>query len=390
MKTVTISIIAFICAPLVARSMDGSRIPPEIVENIAKATLPLHHDLTTLTNRIESVKYFLSNNGGDTIYRNYLAEFALGKGNRYCEIPSDVNDARLGYYYLTQGLDSPKAAIGCFGYDSFENALTVTNSNPTLQAQYALAHWDAFILSGDSKYAAETLKAADYFTAVIRDGQVQWTNRTIPAHGITSTPWISALTQGQTTSVLLRAWQHTGQQKYKDAADSTYRWLTVPVGEGGVQSSDIGIWLEEYPAQNGLRSSHVLNGTIFAAFGVWDYYRATGDTNAEALFQQNLEAIKANIKAYDLGYWIVYSQLNRDDTVSGLYMQFIVLQMYALGKISGDPYWTELGDKWNNYQREHTLFVHNTAKVYLTWLFSEYIKKNRYYKASKEPIAQSF
>lgn len=360
-------VIIFAIAWTACVSYAESTIPDVIITNIAKATLPNNNDQQTLEKRIHAVRQFIVSNGGDVMYQNYLDEFGVGESGRACVSTDDVHSSRLGYYYLNGKLDSVSSIIGCFDYSSPAHALSVSNSNPTLRVQYALTHWDAYIFSGDKRYANHLLTIADHLISVSKNGQIQWTNKTIPAHGITNTPWISALTQSQATSVLLRAYQYTGSQKYRDAADMTYRWLTVSEDQGGLLSKDIGTWFEEYPTQspNG-NSSHVLNGTIFGAFGVWDYYRVTGDKSAKALFAQNISAIKANMNWYDLGYWTVYSHLNRVDTVNGIYMQFITLQMYSLGKITGDPYWTELGNKWSTAQRSSALFIHNIAEVFMS------------------------
>ena len=343
----------------------GSIIPDADIAAIAQATLPVGTDQATLNARAQSVAQFIASNGGDVIYTNYTEQYAVPKDVRqnYYVSTDDVTNPKLGYYYLSHPLDS---AADTTWFDCTNVSAATMQASPTIQALCALSQWDAYTLTGDTQYANALVSAADKFISVSVQGQIQWTSTTVPLHGITSTPWISGLTQSVATSVLLRAYQYTGQQKYLDAATATYHWLTVPVSQGGVLSNDIGTWLEEYPTQvAGGTSSHVFNGDMWALFGVWDYYRVTKDGNAAALFLSGVQAIKNNMPWYDLDYWNVYSHLDRVRTVDAMYMQFIFQQVYALGYITGDSFFTNLGNKWNTDQWNDALFVHNIATTYL-------------------------
>jgi hypothetical protein len=343
----------------------GSIIPDADISAMAQATLPVGTDQATLNARAQSIAQFIASNGGDVIYTNYLNEYGAPTDVRqnYYIATSDLSSQKLGYYYLSHPLSS---AADTIWFDCTDVSAQQMQASPTLQALCALSQWDAYTLTGDATYARATVSQADSFIANGVNGKIEWTSTTVPSHGITTTPWISGLTQSVATSVLLRAYQYTNDQKYLAAAQQTYYWLTVPVARGGVQSSDIGTWLEEYPTQvQGGTSSHVFNGDVWALFGVWDYYRVTKDQNALALFNANISAIKANLSWYDRGYWNVYSHLDQVSMVDGLYMQFITQQMYALYYITGDASWQALGNKWHTDQYNDALFVHNIATSYL-------------------------
>src|SRR5581483_6972327 len=96
------------------------------------------------------------------------------------------------------------------------------------------------------------------------------------------------------------------------------------------------------------------------------YYRATGSVIAKALFDNDVKAIKKNMDWFDLGYWSVYSHQDRKSTVNGLYMQFIVQQMYAMARITGDPDFKALGEKWERDQATDALFVHSMAQAFVS------------------------
>lgn len=362
MKQWAAGTIAF--AALLASTMSAVAGTPDwIYRAIAEQTLPAA-DTADLPAREAAVRQFIVNNGGDVILENYLAKFAPPSDRRedYFAQPIDVKSRRLSYYYMTHSLTSVRDLIL---FDCTQ-AIKRLPHDETLHGLCALSNWDAYQFSKDRAYARAVIKIANGFIARAVDGKIEWTRTTVPAFGITRTPWISALTQSLAVSALLRAYQYTGNRKYLRAAKAAYRWLATPVSRGGVLTSDQGTWFEEYPNQNlSAKSGHVLNGDIWALFGIWDYYRVTNSRKALALFRSGVAAVKKNMSWYDLGYWNVYSKLNRVDTVIGLYMQFMVQQMYALGRITDDPYFQRLGDKWKRDQKTDALFVHNIANAYL-------------------------
>lgn len=348
-------------APAVAKA---AITPESDYRAIAAATLPANASSTDIDAREVLVKQWIADNGGDVIYQNYLATYAAPSDARqnYYVSDSNVSSQQLGYYYLAHPLSS---ADDTTWYTCVDLAPKAAGS-PTLQAECALDQWDAFKLTGNVSYAQALVSAADGFLTSNVNGQYQWTAETMPSFGITSTPWISALTQGMAVSVLLRAYQYTGQTKYLTAAADAYHWIAANVSQGGTMTSTIGTWLEEYPNQTiGAESGHVLNGDVWALFGVWDYYRVTGDAGAYALAEANIQSIKSNINWYDLGYWNVYSHLNQTDTVNGLYMHFIFEQMRVLGYMTGDSFFSQLAAKWQADQQNDALFVHNLATAYL-------------------------
>lgn len=167
--------------------------------------------------------------------------------------------------------------------------------------------------------------------------------------------WISEITQSLGVSLLLRAYQNTHDERYSKAASNAFRWLKLPISSGGVAiTTSDGTWFEEYPdAKN---PSHVLNGHMWALFGIWDYFRATGDPTAKQMFLDGLRVIKGNIEKYDVGYWAVYVQTNRVDCVNGSYMAFIIQQLKVLHAISGDQFFDEYSRKWGRYQQEDAFF----------------------------------
>ena len=81
-------------------------------------------------------------------------------------------------------------------------------------------------------------------------------------------PWASGITQGQGASLLVRLNAETGDADLARAARLALEPLLTPQSSGGV-CGELGgrPWPEEYPTSP---ESHVLNGAIFALWGMRD------------------------------------------------------------------------------------------------------------------------
>lgn len=297
----------------------------------------------------EYVRAFAANNGWDTDYATYKATYKdLNAYDVFRANEEDVTSSTLRHFYIMRPPVVPYCAWPMTG---------VYAQSPTARALCALSRWD----DGAPIYV---VWMADQFLAEFQNGRIEWTGPLEPAHGITQAPYISGLTQAYATSMFLRAYQYTNDKKYLTAAQDTYRWIVAPVSQGGTMTTTIGTWFEQLPTQvPGGESSHILNGHMSALFGIYDYYRVTGDANAKAMFDAGVAAIKANMSWYEVGYWSVYSHLNREDMITAKYMQISAIELLALGRITGDQWFTDLGNRWLCYLCDDTLFVHQMAPL---------------------------
>ncbi|NJP32587.1 D-glucuronyl C5-epimerase family protein [Micromonospora thermarum] len=57
------------------------------------------------------------------------------------------------------------------------------------------------------------------------------------------------------------------------------------------------LWLEEYPVTPGVTGERVLNGHIFALYGVYDYWRLTADSRAVAIFDGAASTLRHHVPA---------------------------------------------------------------------------------------------
>lgn len=190
-----------------------------------------------------------------------------------------------------------------------------TQYQPVGIAHYALGNYELYLQTSDVKYKKTFLRQANWLckNLAIRKISVDsvfgvWEYKFDLDSYLLKAPWPSAMSQGEGISVLLRAYQLTNDEKYLKCAKLALESFEVSLKKGGVRYEDNRgfVWYEEYPADP---PPHVLNGLIFALFGLYEFYKVTDDSEALNLFNQGIQTLEANLYLYDLGFWSSYSLL---------------------------------------------------------------------------------
>ncbi|MFD5215752.1 cell wall-binding repeat-containing protein [Microbacterium sp. NPDC058345] len=99
-------------------------------------------------------------------------------------------------------------------------------------------------------------------------------------------PWWSAMAQGQALSLFVRLSDVHPQTRWDAAIEGTWKSLLQSRSSSQQWSSvviDGHLYFEEYAGDQ--KPLQVLNGQIFAMFGVYDYWRLTADADAERLLR---------------------------------------------------------------------------------------------------------
>jgi len=224
--------------------------------------------------------------------------------------------------------------------------------NPNAVAQYALGLHDLFIDTGNSKYEESFLKQANWFLKNIRviNGDVGlWEYKfDFEYHKGLKTPWHSALAQGQGISVLVRAYLLTKDKTYLEISSKAFNAFKHKIDEpGGVTFIDDNgyIWFEELIFNP---PTHVLNGFIYALWGVYDYYLVTKDQESLYLFKEGVRTLKDHIGKYDIGFWSVYHLVptKLKMIASPYYQRLHILQLKVMYKITGEEIFLMYANKW--------------------------------------------
>lgn len=214
--------------------------------------------------------------------------------------------------------------------------------NPITTAQYGLAVYEEY-LRGETDSLEDFFVQADWLVDNMASDGGLYYEFDLPGRSLTA-PWLSAMAQGEAISVLVRAYYESGDIRYLDAARRAFEPLARSFAEGGVMHSDeTGTWLEEYPEDP---PSHVLNGAIFALFGLYDLERATGDERVAALLEEATATLAENLDRYEEDGWVRYQLTGEEAWATRTYYGLHVEQLRALSAITGLRRFEERAKKW--------------------------------------------
>ncbi len=230
--------------------------------------------------------------------------------------------------------------------------------NPIAIAQWGLANHNLFCQTNDEARWQKTLQAADWLTANLEQnahGLWVWNHHfDWEYRDLLKAPWYSGLAQGQGVSLLLRAHAHAASLKYQSAAEKAFVALTRPIAEGGVLFEDVSehnkknLWIEEYLVDP---PTHILNGFMWALWGVFDFWLARADASAKNIFDRSVETLLCNLPQFDTGYWSLYEQSGTrlKMLASPFYHQLHIVQLRVMSKLTEDARFAAMADRWECY-----------------------------------------
>ncbi len=163
-------------------------------------------------------------------------------------------------------------------------------------------------------------------------------------------PWLSGITQGEAASLLVRLHRQSGEERFADAARRALAPMAVSTPEGGVLAELGGRpFIEEYPTNP---ASFVLNGAIFALWGVHDVGVGLGDAEALARFEDLTSALAANLERWDTGNWSLYDLYPHPvaNVASAAYHLLHIRQLEILNRLSPRPQLVETKDRFEAYR----------------------------------------
>ncbi len=228
--------------------------------------------------------------------------------------------------------------------------------NPIAIAQYGLGNYNLWRRTGEPGRKQKLLLIADWLCSHIEPnahGVAVWNHYFNWEYRDTlKAPWYSALAQGQGISLLVRAHKETADPKYIDAARRAFLSFQRPISEGGVAFTDESgdLWFEEYIVSP---PTHILNGFIWALWGVYDYLLATKDISAQDLFSRGVRTLLHNVERYDLGFWSLYEQSGTrlPMVASTFYHRLHILQLRIMHRLTGEETFFRLAARWETYAR---------------------------------------
>jgi hypothetical protein len=218
--------------------------------------------------------------------------------------------------------------------------------NPTAIAQWGLGGYQRWMRSADEHGRRVSQSAAEWLASnlVVDDqGRGLWQYEfDFDAYGLTA-PWVSGLAQAQGISMLLRAHREFGQAGALEDARRACAAMLTPLAEGGLLLKN-----EEVVAD---RPTVILDGFIFAIFGLMDYcHVCDDDAEAQARLEDCLTTLASLLPRFDLGYWSradLYSEIP-PMPASRFYHGLHVAQLEVLHDVTGEPRYAEYAKRWSD------------------------------------------
>lgn len=273
------------------------------------------------------------------------------------EVNPDFQPGTVGPYYMT--FTSKADYAGPFDQNGIPlldyRGVIGPQYNPIAIAQYGLGNYNQYARTRDSDRRATFLRAADWLASTLEPnaaGLWMWMHKFDWEYRDTLyAPWYSGLAQGQGISLLLRAYKETGSSRYLEGAQRAFGAFLVDVRNGGVACRDEQdhLWFEEYIV---FPPTHVLNGFIWALWGIYDYSLLLQDQQAGKLFSNAVETLRHGLPRFDLGFWSLYEQsgLKWPMIASHFYHKLHIVQLRIMHRLTGESFFSQTADRWQSYE----------------------------------------
>lgn len=230
--------------------------------------------------------------------------------------------------------------------------------HPVAIAQYGLAKLDV----AQRKHSATALKQAEANgAALLASGVPHGKALFFPypfdfnlggedGHTI-HTPWWSAMAQGEALSLFVRLWNTTHQDRWRKAANRTFASFAArgprPKGQPWTTYVDKHgyLWFEEYAGDT--VPLIVLNGDMFALFGIYDYATMKGagvrTAAAEKLFDAGVTTLREYLPLYrvkgQVSYYCLRQPFCHDPSWQNeKYHGIVYRQMRFIADMTDDPW----------------------------------------------------
>ncbi|QAV69373.1 hypothetical protein ESZ53_02300 [Salinibacterium sp. UTAS2018] len=235
------------------------------------------------------------------------------------------------------------------------NSDKVRADHPVVYAQYGISALIEYERTGQKQWLERAARQAEQLVTMHTergDGwwypySFDWTydDRTLTA------PWWSGMAQGQALSLFSRLAQVTGDEQWATAADHTWASFRQEPSASEPWSTfidDEHLWFEEYAGDQ--PPLMVLNGQIFAIFGLYDYWRLTQDPEVARYVDGGATTVLSIMpeirNAGDISYYCVQVDFcARARWQDQKYHAIHSWQLNTLAKLTGDPQFSEWADQ---------------------------------------------
>jgi len=159
-------------------------------------------------------------------------------------------------------------------------------------------------------------------------------------------PWCSGMAQGLGLSALVRAYNHTQDQSYLDAAMQALRPFALDNKFTVTYVTDDGYhFYEETSARD--EPIHILNGFLFAMIGLYDLHQQTQLELVGEYYNQAVRTLHRYNSEFETGNWSLYSLdpnsnlRNHYRYASPSYQRLHVIMFQAMYDMTGEKHYQE-------------------------------------------------
>ena len=217
----------------------------------------------------------------------------------------------------------------------------ITIEFPIAVFQYGLGLYDLLLSSNDSSMEKKFREISDW---ALNNQELlgSWDNFSY----IYKDHKYSAMAQGQGASLLIRAYVHFKEIKYFEAAKKAIDFMLIPLENGGtVKHIGNQIFLQEFTNKD-----TVLNGWIFAIFGLYDFALTSNDDHYFNTLRITLTTLTENLHTFDSGYWSYYN-ITGSILSSRFYHRLHISLLKVLFELFKVEVFQQTYKKWEKFDR---------------------------------------
>lgn len=222
-----------------------------------------------------------------------------------------------------------------------------TDYLPVLTCLIALGHLERYRRTERTDDHAYFLKLADHI-AETQDGEGLWLTPLPMRKFNLYDNWPSAMVQGLAISVLTRATKLTDNGVYIEHAKRALAPFQKTIEQGGVCGKYRDqIVYEEYPSRP---THHVLNGFIYALWGLYDLKRLTDGSETASLYESGVESLIELLPEFDTGYWSLYGIGEGPTNPATIpYHKIHIEQLKVTAELTGSGEIRKYAARWDKY-----------------------------------------
>lgn len=236
--------------------------------------------------------------------------------------------------------------------------------NPVTISQYALTRYGDY-LAGNEESLSDFIVAVDRLLDLQDDTgafRYNFSWRYYLSNEIYEPGWVSGMAQGQSLSVLARAYHVTSDEKYLEAGNKAVEFLVLPVEEGGTLSTleDLDpslkdyIFFEEYIS---VPNNYTLNGYMFTLLGLYDWKvlseEVQNDSIAGEYFELGIKTLINILPYYDIGGFSAYDlghiTFEKEPHVGVGYHAVHIYLLHALYSVTEEKWLKHFENMWRYY-----------------------------------------